>query len=95
MGRSWSHLGVDFIDFLLENVVFRENRGFRKNIVSRRVLDRSWLDLGGQKASSWEAFGGQVEVRKAKKSDAKKSLVLTWSGGGDEGARGYVTLSRD
>ena len=60
------------MDFLLVNVVFRENRGFRKNIVSRRVLE----------ASSWEAFGGHVEVRKGKKSDAKKSLVFTWSGGG-------------
>ena len=87
MGRSWSHLEVDFIDFLLENVVFRENQGFRENIVSRRVLDRSWLDLGSQKASSWEAFGGQVAVGKGKKSDAKKSLVLTWSGGGGGGAR--------
>ena len=67
--------------------MFRENLGFRKNIVSRRVLDRSWLDLGGQKASSWEALGGQVAIGKSKKSDAKKSLVLTWSGGGGAGAR--------
>ena len=62
--------------------MFRENQGSREDIVARRVLDRSWLDLGSQKASSWEAFGGQVEVGKAKKSDAKKSVVLTWSGGG-------------
>ena len=62
--------------------MFRENLSFREHIVSRRVLDRSLLDLGSQKASSWEAFGDQVAVGKGKKSDAKKSLVLIWSGGG-------------
>ena len=45
---------------------------FEKKVVSRRVLGRSWVDLGGQKGSSWEAFGGQVGVGKGKEKRCEK-----------------------
>ena len=57
LGRSWACLGVSFGRFLLEIVMFRENRPFRKNVASRRVLGRSWPDLGRQKGLQEEAFG--------------------------------------
>ena len=46
LGPSWSHLGVSFGHFLLENVMFRENRRFSKDMVSRPALERLGVDLG-------------------------------------------------
>ena len=86
MARSWFHPGADFIDFSLENVVFRENQGFQTNMVSRRSLARSGVDFGDQKASSWDAFDGQVGVGKGVKNYAKKGIVLTSSWAGVEAA---------
>ena len=49
--RSWCRLGVGFGRFLLENVMFRENRRFRSDVVSRPVLDRFWAGWGRQRRS--------------------------------------------
>ena len=65
LGRSWPHLGVDFGSKTLENVIFRENRRFRKNIVSRRVLGRSWVDLGGQRGRLGRPWGVKLGVRRS------------------------------
>ena len=46
--RSWARLGVNFCNFLLENVMFRENRRFRKKTGSRHIFDSTWPDLGAQ-----------------------------------------------
>ena len=59
LGRSWPHLGVNFGHFSLENVMFRENLGFRENVVSRPVLGRSWPDLGAQKSQNGPHMGPQ------------------------------------
>ena len=50
-------------------------------MVSRRVLGRSWVDLGRQKGSSWEAFSDLSRVKKVRQGDAKKGLVLARSWG--------------
>ena len=81
LGRSRSHLGVNFVNFLLENVIFRENRRFRKKVVSRRVLGRSWVDLARQKGSKTRPLGSKLGSKRVRKSEAKKGLVLGGQGG--------------
>ena len=53
MGRFGGRLGVIVGNVVLENVLFREKRGFRKNKVSRGDFGRSWVDLGAQEAPKW------------------------------------------
>ena len=59
LGRSWPHLKVEFGHFLVEIVEPVKNPGFRQNLVSRRVLDPTWPDLGGQKVPKGRPKGTQ------------------------------------
>ena len=56
--------------------MFRENRRFRTKVVSRHVLGRSWVDLGRQKGSSWEAFWDLSWVKKGKEKRGEKGPRL-------------------
>ena len=46
LARSWAPLGVKKVDFPVVFVLFRGYPPFRKKVVSRPVLGRSWADLG-------------------------------------------------
>ena len=65
LGRFGGCPGGIFIDFLLVFVIFRENRRFRKKVVSRRVLGRSWVDLGGQRGRLGRPWGVKLGVRRS------------------------------
>ena len=59
LGRSWPHLKVEFGHFLVEIVEPVKNLDFRQNLVPRRVLDPTWLDLGGQRVPKGRPKGAQ------------------------------------
>ena len=69
LGRFWvvlgGSLGGIFIEILLVFVLFRGNRRFRKKVVSRRVLGRSWADLGGQRGRLGRPWGVKLGVRRS------------------------------
>ena len=65
LGRSWRHLEVDFGHFLLENIGPRENQRFRKKVVSRHVLGRSWVDLGGPRGRLGRPWEVKLGVRRS------------------------------
>ena len=52
--------------FRLGETAFYEKLRFSQDKVTRLVLDRSCVDLGGQKGSSWEAFWDLSWVKKGK-----------------------------
>ena len=76
-------------EILLVFVVFRGNRRFSKNKVLRRVLGRSWVDLGRQKGSSWEAFWDLSWVKKGKalRCEKRPRLAMPWGGVDSIGVR--------
>ncbi len=61
--------------------MFRGNQRFRKDKVSRPVLDRSWADLARQKGSEREAFGDLSWVKKGKEKRCEKRSRLGRLGG--------------
>ena len=91
MGRSWADLGLILGPpegqnraLALGGARFLKNRPFRRKVVSRRLLGRSWVDLGGQKGSSWEAFCDLSWVKKGKamRCEKRPRLASSWGGGG-------------
>jgi hypothetical protein len=61
LAPSWGHFG----GFVLVFVLFRGHRRFRKKVVSRRVLDRSWVDLSGQRGRLGRPWEVKVGVRRS------------------------------
>ena len=82
MGRSWPRLGNLKTPQTLRLPIFRENLCFRTKVVSRRVLGRSWVDLGRQKGSFWEAFWDLSWVKKGKalRCEKRPRLAMPWGG---------------
>ena len=82
MGRSWPRLGDLKTPQTLRLPIFRENQRFRKKVVSRHVSGRSWVDLGRQKGSSWEAFWDLSWVKKGKalRCEKRPRLAMPWGG---------------
>ena len=71
--RSWADLGTVLGPpegqnraLALGGARFFKNRPFSRKVVSRRLLGRSWVDLGRQEGSSWEAFWDLSWVKKGK-----------------------------
>ena len=70
--------------FRLGETILREKSLFSQDKVSRRLLGRSWADLGRQKGSSWEAFWDLSWVKKGegKRCEKRPRLARSWGGVG-------------
>ena len=73
--------------FRLGETAFREKCGFSQDKLSRRVLGRSWVELGRQKGSSWEALWGSSWGRNGEGEAKAKAKARPRRGEGEGQAK--------